>query len=64
MYRPPCPVLAGIYTPLKHLFLCQVATLDQDFRAIGNGMVFGKHWPYTKILNYYFMEVTAELVAV
>ena len=54
-------VLAGVYKPLKHLFLCQVATLDRDFRPIGNGMVFGKRWPYTKIMNYYFLEVTADL---
>ena len=54
-----CAVLAGIYKPLKHLFPCQIATLDQDFREIGNGMVFRKGWPYTKILNYYFLEVNA-----
>ena len=54
---PPQTILIGVHRPLMNLHLCQVSSLDQDFRPVGNGMVFRKRWPYTKILDYYFLEV-------
>ena len=54
---PPETVVVGVHMPLRNLHLCQVTTLDQDLRPVGNGMVFRKGWPYTKVLDYYFKQV-------
>ena len=54
---PPGTVVVGVHMPLRNLHLCQVTTLDQDLRPVGNGMVFRKGWPYTKVLDYYFKQV-------
>ena len=54
---PSGTVVVGVHMPLRNLHLCQVTTLDQDLRPVGNGMVFKKGWRYTKVLNYHFKKV-------
>ena len=58
---PSGTVVVGVHMPLRNLHLCQVTTLDQDLRPVGNGMVFKKGWRYTKVLNYHFKKVPKRL---
>ena len=59
---PSGTVVVAVHMPLRNLHLCQVTTLDQDLRPVGNGMVFKKGWRYTKVLDYYFKKVPKEQI--
>ncbi len=50
-------VLIAIYEPLRNSHVCDVSTLDKDYRPVGNGMVFAKGWAYTELFNYHFLKV-------
>lgn len=54
----PKSVLIGVYQPLSvsQSYPCQVRSLPKDFRTVGNGLVFRKHWPYTELFNHYLLE--------
>ena len=45
-----------MYEPLKRRYPCKLTSLDKDYRAVGNGFIFRKKWPYTKIFNYHFLK--------
>lgn len=52
-------VLIGVYQPLstRAEYPCQVTSLPVDFRQVGNGFVYQKDWPYTRLFNYHFLKV-------
>ena len=36
---------------------CQLASVPVDYRKIGNGLIFQKDWPYTRLFNKHLNEV-------
>ena len=36
---------------------CQLASVPVDYRKIGNGLMFQKDWPYTRLFNKHLNEV-------
>lgn len=36
---------------------CQIEAVRRQYRKIDNGMVFQKHWPFTKLFNHYLLKL-------
>ena len=54
----------GVAQPIHLLkeYPCQLQSVPGDYRKIGNGMLFQKHWPYTKIINHHLYNVSLIIV--
>jgi hypothetical protein len=52
-------ILIGVYEPLKNSQVCQVATVDKNYRHAGNGLVFKKKWAYTNVFNFHMLKVNS-----
>ena len=52
-------LLLAIFQPIEKLdvYPCTISSIKQDYRKIGNGMVYQKDWPYTKLFNHHLLKV-------
>ncbi len=41
-------------------FPCKVTSLNYDYRPLGNGLIFQKGWPLTKLFNYHLLKMEEE----
>ena len=42
-----------------HEYPCTITSVPRDYRKIGNGLIFRKGWPYTKLINYNLLKVSS-----
>ena len=42
-----------------HEYPCTITSVPRDYRKIGNGLIFRKSWPYTKLINYNLLKVSS-----
>ena len=50
----------GVAQPIIHVvkeYPCKLGSVPGDYRKIGNGMLFQKDWPYTKLINHHLYKV-------
>ena len=49
----------GVFQPIKLRpeYPCSLMSIPRDYRKIGNGLLFQKQWPYTKLINYHLLKV-------
>ena len=57
-------VLFGVYQPIQLYkeYPCLIGSVPVDYRKIGNGLIFQKNWPYTKLINYHLYKVRKAIV--
>ena len=55
-------ILFGVYQPIEVLpeYPCEFTSLPIDYRKLGNGMLFQKDWPYTKLINHQLYHVSVK----
>ena len=55
----------GVAQPIIHVvkeYPCKLGSVPGDYRKIGNGMLFQKDWPYTKLINHHLYNVRLRLL--
>ena len=52
-------MLFAVFQPIETMdvYPCIISSIKQDYRKVGNGMVYQKDWPYTKLFNHQLYKV-------
>ena len=52
----------GVYQPLKILpeYPCLITSIPLDYRKLGNGLIFQKHWVYKELINFHLFKMYEE----
>ena len=50
----------GVAQPVQLLkeYPCMLESVPGDYRKIGNGFLFQKDWPYTKLINHHLYNAS------